>query len=178
MLDRALTEMIENLIAGDLVLARDGEGFGEILLVEIADAPREDLAFTLELVKRGKGLGERMLAAPMQEIAVEPVGLEPLERGFAGAPRSTLGSIGGKHLGDEKDVVAPAMDRFADDRLGGTGAIHLRRVDVAEAQIQTAPQRRDGHGPVGVLDIPCALADDGNRAPAGAELSSLHHVPL
>ena len=38
-LDRALLQMIEHLIAGDLALAGDGEHFVEIVGVEIADAP-------------------------------------------------------------------------------------------------------------------------------------------
>jgi hypothetical protein len=49
---------------------------------------------------------------------------------------------------------------------------------MVEAQVQSAPQRREGDGPIGVLDIPGALADDGNFAPAGAEMSGLHHALL
>src|SRR5687768_17622918 len=54
MLDGALAQMIEHLVAGDLALARDSEGFGEILLVEIAHPPGEDLAFALELLESGR----------------------------------------------------------------------------------------------------------------------------
>ena len=43
-LDRALLQMIEHLVAGDLALARDIEQFVEIVSVEIADAPGADFS--------------------------------------------------------------------------------------------------------------------------------------
>ena len=52
MLDRALLQMIEHLIAGDLALARDREQFVEIVGIEIADAPGADLAGGDQLVER------------------------------------------------------------------------------------------------------------------------------
>jgi hypothetical protein len=45
-----------------------------------------------------------------------------------------------------------------------------------ETQVQSAPQRRDGDSSIGMLDIPGTLADDGNVAPAGAEMPALHHA--
>src|SRR5690242_16440031 len=99
MLDGAFAEMVENLVAGDLAFARDTKGLAEIILVEIADSPGEYLTFSLEVFEGAEGFGERILAAPMQEIAIEPVRLEALERCFASAPRPALGRIGRQHLG-------------------------------------------------------------------------------
>src|SRR6478735_2182270 len=42
--DRALLQMIEHLVAGDLALARDRQQFAEIVGVEIADAPGGDFS--------------------------------------------------------------------------------------------------------------------------------------
>src|SRR3954449_154292 len=39
MLDRALLEMVEHLIAGDAALVRDAENFVEIIGIEIRNAP-------------------------------------------------------------------------------------------------------------------------------------------
>ncbi len=86
-------------------------------------------------------LGERMAPGPMQKIKVEPVGAEALEARLAGLHRALAAGVLRQHLADEKDVVAPAGDRLADDDLGAAIAIHLGGVDEGDAEIETELQR-------------------------------------
>src|SRR5260370_38865091 len=90
-----LFQMVEHLIAGDASFAGDVAGVFEVGHVEVAHTPGEDLACALELVEAGEGLLQRIRAAPMQEVAVEPVGAETGERILAGrdgaAARGMLG---------------------------------------------------------------------------------------
>ena len=60
-------------------LAGDRERLVEVVRVEVADPPRENLALPPQLLEGRDRRLERMAAAPVQEIAVEPVGLQPLE---------------------------------------------------------------------------------------------------
>ncbi len=57
MLDRALLQMIEHLIAGDLALAGNLEHLVEIVGVEIADAPETDLSLADQLLERDNRFG-------------------------------------------------------------------------------------------------------------------------
>jgi hypothetical protein len=78
-LDPALLEVIEDLVAGDLTVAGNRARRLELMDVEVADAPRQDLARLLKLLEGGDRVLERMLAGPVQEIRVQPVGPEPAE---------------------------------------------------------------------------------------------------
>jgi hypothetical protein len=73
--------MVEHLVAGHA--PGDGLGLVEVVDIEIADAPRADFSGLLQGREGGDGLGERMRAAPVQEVAVEPVGAQPRQRALA-----------------------------------------------------------------------------------------------
>ena len=124
---------------------------------------------SLQRVEGGDGLGERMRAAPVQEVAVEPVGAQPRQRALAGGDGAGARGVVGQHLGDEEHLVAAAGDGLADDALGGAAAVHLGGVDVVHAEIEAAAQRRDGGAAVAVFDVPGALADHRHVAAGGAE---------
>ena len=97
-LDRALLQMIEHLIAGDLALARDIEQFAEIVAVEIADAPGANFPCADQFVESRDRLLERIRAAPVQEIAIEMVGLQPLQRTLAGGDGAAPRGIARQHF--------------------------------------------------------------------------------
>ena len=122
----------------------------------------------LQLLEGGDRLLERMAAAPVQEVAVEPVGLQPLERPLAGGDRSVARGVLRQHLGDEEDLVAPPGDRLADDLLGRARAVELGGVDVGHAEVEAAAERADDRGALAPLDVPGALADDRHVVPAEA----------
>ncbi len=167
-------QMIEHLVARHAPGAGDALGLLEIAGVEIADAPRRDPAGPLQLIERRDGLGERMRAAPVQQVAVEPVGAQAPQRALAGGDGAGPRGVVRQHLGDEKHLVAAAGDRLADDLLGGAVAVHLGGVDVVHAEIEAAAQRRDGGAAVGVLDVPGALADHRDVALRGSEPAVFH----
>jgi hypothetical protein len=70
--------MIQYLIAGEaaLPLASNRQDFSQIGHVEVADTPRENLAGALEIVKTRDSILEWVLAASMQQVTVQPVGIE------------------------------------------------------------------------------------------------------
>ena len=83
-LDRSLEQVVEHLIAGNAVFARDRERVFEIRHVEVADAPCEDLAFFAQLLECFEGLCEGVLAAPVQEVEIDPVEAQAREAPLAG----------------------------------------------------------------------------------------------
>src|SRR5688572_2583370 len=176
-LDGALPQMVEHLVAGDAA-AGDALRFLEVGDVEIADAPRQDLAGALQLVEGGDGVGEGMGAAPMQQVAVEPVGLETGERALAGGPHAGTAGVLRQHLGDEEDLVSPPGDRLGDDLFRRAGAVHLGRVDMRHAAIEACAEGGDGGGALGALDHPGTLSDQRHGAVGRAEGACLHAMLL
>ena len=77
-----------------------------------------------------------MRAAPVQEIEIEPVGLEPLQAALAGDDGAFARSVVGVDLADEIDLVAQAPHGLADDLLGLALAVHLGRVDQPDAELE------------------------------------------
>ena len=69
-----------------------------------------------------------------------------------------------QHLGDQEYLIAPARDGFADQVLGGAGAIHLRGVDVIHSEIDASSQGGDSGAGIAFLDVPGPLADDADLA--------------
>ena len=102
----------------------------------------------------------------MQEVAIEPVRPQPLQRLLARAHGPLSCGVGGKDLRDEEDLVPPAFDGLGDHLLG---AVQLRGVDVREAELDPRSQRVDRFG---AAQPPGALADDGH--PGGTELALQH----
>ncbi len=174
MFDAALLEVVEHLVAGDASGAGDVQRLLQVRRVEIADPPGEDLAVFDQGLEGGDGVLQFEAPAPVQQVAVEPIGLQPLERGLAGGDRALPRGVLRHHLGDQEYRVAPAGDRLADDVLGGAGAIEFRRVDMGHAEVEAAAQRRQCARPPAPLEIPGALADDRHVAAGGAEWSLLH----
>src|SRR3569833_2153369 len=141
-LDRAFFQVIEHLIARDLPLAGHSEQFIEIVAVEIADTPGADLACALQLLECSDRILERIGARPMQQITVEPVGVEALQRALAGSDGAAPRCVARQHLGDEIHLVAAAGDGIGNYQLGI--AIHLGGVDMSHPEIEAPLQRRDG----------------------------------
>ena len=86
-LDRALPQMVEDLVADRAALARDPPRFLEIGHVEVAHAPGQDLAVAPELLECGDRVLERVSTAPVQEVA-SPAGRSRGARATARRPRS------------------------------------------------------------------------------------------
>ena len=81
----------------------------------------------------------------------------------------------GKDLRDQKDVVAPPVDRPGDDLLGV--AVHLGGVDVRHPEIEAPAQRGDGGRAIAPVQVPGALADHRDIPCGRAEATPLHVCP-
>src|SRR6056297_544946 len=175
MLRVTFAKMIERLIAGNLFRSTQQAGrFLKVVGVEIADAVREYFPAFDEFVHGPERLFERIRAAPMQKIAVEPIGAEPLERVFASLDRAIVRGVRGQHLGYEEGFITPARDSFTHDVLGGTAGIHFRCIDVREPDVEAVSQRADGFVARALLDVPGALADNRHLPVLGAERDCAH----
>ena len=159
-LDGAFLQMIQHLVAGDRALVRDLCHSGKIVGVEIADAPGADLAGGFQFLEGGDRLDERRLAAPVQQIAIEVVGAETLQRTLARLDGAPLRSVAWQHLGNQEHVVAPALDGIGHDQFGVV--IHLGSVDMGHAKVEAVTQRRRRGGAIAAVDVPGALPDDGD----------------
>ena len=82
-------------------------------------------------------------ASPMQEIEIDDRAAQPLQAAFAGGDRVGARCVARMHLADDEDVLAPVADRLGHHLLGAALAIHFRRVDQSEAEVDGRPQGLD-----------------------------------
>lgn len=111
--------------------------------VEVGDAPCADEAVVDGGLQRLDSLLEPVMSAPVVKVEVEAVGVEPVERSFKRPAHARRRGVRGKHFRDEEDVVAPPGDRLSDQLLARAGAVHLGRVDHAQAEVEAAADRGD-----------------------------------
>ena len=127
------------------------------------------IALAHQDVERRNRLLQRVTPRPMKQVAIEPIGAQARQRLFAGGQSAVFRGIAGQHLGNQKNLVAPALDGLADDSLRRSRPVHFRGVDVRQAEIESASQRRDGAGGGRSLHFPCTLANAGDVSPGRAE---------
>ncbi len=96
----------------------------------------------------------------MQEIAIQPVGLQPLQRTLACGDGAAPRCVARQHFRDQENLVALPGDRIRDHQLGI--AIHLGGVDVVHAEIDATAQACDRGRAFAVVDVPGALPDHGH----------------
>src|SRR3989442_8061118 len=70
-LDGALLQMVEDLVAGDPVRPRDAHGFCDAVLVKIGDTPGLNFAIPDQLFERRDRIGETMSAGPVEQGAIK-----------------------------------------------------------------------------------------------------------
>ena len=144
-----------DLIAGDASFPRDRQGLFKVVHIEIADPPGQNLAVAPQFLR----------TAPMQEIAVNPIGPPAAEGALAARDRPCRRGMLRENLGQQKNFVAPPGDRLANQFLGCALAVHLRCIDMGHAKVETAAQSGNRRGGVALLEIPCALAKIGTSCP-------------
>jgi hypothetical protein len=120
---------------------------------------------------------------PVQEIEIHVVGAQTLERALAGFERAPAGGIRGQDLGGDEDAIALSSDRVGHDLLGSAVGVHLRRVEVGQAQVDAELERGDLvlADPSVLAHVPGALADDadgdtGQSERAGEHPPSVHRA--
>ena len=98
MFDAAFLKVIEDLIAGKAARASDCQDLLKIFDIKIADPPGEDFSLLLKCVEGRNGFPQRMRPAPVQKIAIEPVGPQVFERFLTGCPRARSRGVLRKHF--------------------------------------------------------------------------------
>ena len=172
-LDPAVSQVIEDLVAGHALRASQGDRLVEQVTVEVRHAEGLDLALVHEPAEALHRVLEGVVAGGVEEVDVEPVGPETAQASIARLDGAPVGCVRGQHLRHEEDLVPPAEDGVADDLLDGPAAVHLGGVDVGHPQVKAPPQGGDRLLAV-TFHRPGALADDGHHHPRRAEWSSLH----
>ena len=118
-LDGAFLEMVEDLVAGDAACAGDPQGFHQVGIIEIAHAPGQDLPFAPKLLEGRECLLQRVVTPPVQEVAVQPVGLEARERPLAGLRRCGMPGLSLVVRDGRTGLltnVAPCEDAYTNER--------------------------------------------------------------
>ena len=78
----------------------------------------------------------------MQQVQIEPVGLEPLQAALASVDDAVARGVVRQHLADDEQLVALPCRGFPDNLLGAAAAIHLGRVDQGHPELDAELQRR------------------------------------
>src|SRR6267143_5417414 len=105
-LDRPLLHVVEDLVARDTTRAGDPGGGVQVGNVEVSHAPGENLAVALQRLERLDGVLQRVLAGPVQQVAVEVVGAEAGERALAGLDRPLARGVLREYLRHQEHVIA------------------------------------------------------------------------
>src|SRR5439155_27100801 len=87
-LGAALAQRVVDLVGGATRATRYRTQFLHVVGVEISDAPMSDAALALQRLERVDRVGERVGAAPVQQIEVDVIELEALQASLAGRDRS------------------------------------------------------------------------------------------
>lgn len=132
----ALLQVVKNLVAGQSVSAGNFPCLFKIGHIEVADAPGENFPLALKLLESRERFVQRMLATPVQEVTIQPVGSKALQRTLAGYHCPAVRSVVGHDLGDQKNLIALSDDCLAYDILGDT--IKLRSVNVGHAKLHSS----------------------------------------
>ena len=132
-LHRALLQVVKNLVADEATPTANVPCFFKIGHIEVAYTPGENFPLALKLLESRERFVQWMLATPVQEVTIQPVGPEALQRTLAGCYRPALRSVAGHDLGDQKNLIALSDDCLTDDILGDT--IKLRSVNVGHAKL-------------------------------------------
>jgi hypothetical protein len=83
-----------------------------------------------------------------------------------------------KDLGNQKNLVATASDRLANDLFGSARAVHFCSVNMRHAKVESPAQCRNrGNGATLVfLNVPSALTYDGNLLLGGTKPTPFHGI--
>ena len=164
----AADEVVQHLI-GRAGPPADRDQLRHVRRIEIAHPPMADLAGPLQGLHRLDGLGQRHPAAPMEQVKVETVGVQPAQALLAGLRQPVPAGILRIDLADQEHFVAQTGQGFGQQGFGGAVAVHLRRVDQGQTQFDAFPNRGDlgGAARPGLAEPPCPLAEGRHGFTAG-----------
>ena len=176
--DPARVEVIEHLVGRAVLAVRHAGQFVHVARIEVADAPLPDLAVLLQGLERFHRLGQGNGAAPVQQIEVEPIGLEPLEAALAGRNGTFARGVVRIDLAHQEDVVPAAGHGFRQHLLGAALAVHLRRIDQPDTEIEPELDRRHLGRPLRLALAHAPGAEAQHRHLVTAFQGHVSHLPL
>ncbi len=143
-------------VARQVVAVGDGQRLHQVPAREVRAAEIADLAGPDEVVERPQRLLDRRARVEAVELEqVDMVGLEPAQGGLAGLDQV---EAGGAHVvgavahpergfGRDQHLIAPPLDRLAQDRLGSAAGIGVGAVEHGdpgiEADVDETPRLLD-----------------------------------
>ncbi len=136
-------DVVQDLVRHARIAAGHREEVFHVVGIEVADAPVTDLARATQRLEPFDRLRERHRAAPVQQIQIEPFGLQPFQALLARGLHTAPAGIVRIDLADEEHVVAHAVQRFAQQRLGRAVAVHFGGIDERHAEFDAFAQRGD-----------------------------------
>ncbi len=180
-LNAAAVQVVQDLIGGAGAAARACQ-FLHVGDIEVGDAPMADLAGRDQRLHRLHRLGEWHAAAPVQQIEVEPVGVQPLQALLAGPRQAGAGGVLRIGLRNEEHPVPETAEGDGQEALGRAVAVHLCCIDEREAVLDPRPDRGGlrGAAVASLAHPPGALAQRRDRLTAWhahlADHSTVLHV--
>ena len=111
-----------------------------------------NLALGFQLFKSGHGLGQRRMAAPVQQVQINAIHPQALTALLESTQHALAAGVHGQHLADQKRLRLqrrPVPQGIANQLLGQAVAIHLGRVYHGHALLQPGQQG-------GLLILPAA----------------------
>src|SRR5439155_20645115 len=164
-LDAAAFEVVEDLVRHDaLEAALDLCELLHVVDVEVAHARVTDLLRLEEIVESRQRFLEGNVAAPMKQIEVDLLNVQPAEAPITGRGHAVTRGVLWIELRHDEHLIAAAGDRLADEPLRASLRIHLRCVDERHAELDPAAQR--GNLVLafarGLAHAPGALPEDGH----------------
>src|SRR5438270_13930954 len=143
-LDAAPLEVVEHLVGHDaLETAFQPRELLHVVDVEVADSRLADLLRFEQVSESGERLLERRVAAPVKEVEVDLLDIEPAESSIASRGHAVRRGVLWIELRHDEHLVATTRDRFTDNPLGAAIGVHLRGVDQRHPEVDPGPQRRD-----------------------------------
>ena len=114
----------------------------------------------------------------MQQIEIEPVGLQPLEAALAGRNGALARGVVRIDLAHQEDLVAPAGHGLRQHFLGSALAVHLGRIDQPDAEIEPELDRRHLGRPLRLALAHAPRAEPQHRHLVTAFEGHRSHLPL
>ena len=131
----AASDVVEHLVGR----AAGPVEVGHVVNVEVADSPRPVLPGCHERLHPLDGLGQGNAAAPVEEVEVEAIGLEPAKAALAGPGEPIATGFVRIDLADEDDPIPEAGEGVAEKGLGRAVAAYFSGVDQDEPEVDPRP---------------------------------------
>ena len=182
-LDATPARRVVDLVRGTARAGGHAPQFLQVVDIEVRHAPMGDVSAIKQRFEAADGRGERMAAAPVQQVQVDAIEAQAAPAAVTGLCDTARTGMVRIDLGDDKDLLAShdaggnrLGQRLSHDLLGATLAVHLGGIDQAVAQFERAPDRGDLRAArrCGLTEPPRAEAEGGNICDTSGQANRVH----